>query len=399
MKQAIKVSSLFFRNQPKYKLYLAFGGFTIGIVSFLFCLQLMINVAQIIQKNDTEKGSKYLQVSKQIGYGNTLGLSSVDFSKKEVALIRQQSFIDGVAEVKANAFEVAIKGNSFLPFYSELFLQSVPNSFLDVDTSGFFWREGQDEVPVIVSNHFFNLYNHGFAPSQGLPSLPKSALKQKSFLLILKGKDQVRQVRCRIYGFSDRINSILVPEEFLFWGNKELASQKQVEINMLILKVKDVADPHLKTYLDNNGYSVNKEQLSADQAGQILNILSGIFLLFAFIIMLMSLFQILTYSSLVIAENKSKLEVLILLGYSRIELSKALFGTYLKQLGLVAMLILVIGLFVLNGLYHFLVSYNFEVPFISLTVSIVFVFIFFITLLIVYVNIFNYLKKSSSVEF
>ena len=232
-----------------------------------------------------------------------------------------------------------------------------------------------------------------------MPALPKSALKQKSFLLILRGENKVEQVRCRIYGFSDRINSILVPQEFLFWGNKKLANKQSGEVNMLLLKVKDVGDSQLIFFLENNGYSVNKEQLSTDQAGQILNVVSSIFSLFALVIIWMSLLQILTYSSLVIAENRTKLEVLILLGYSRLELSRALFVTYLKQLAIVSGIIFLIGFYAFKTLSDFLTKYNFEVQFISYAVPLVFLLIFLIVLLIVYVNIFNYLKKSSSVEF
>ena len=49
-------------------------------------------------------------------------------------------------------------------------MEAIDNSFIDTVPPTFTWTEGQQDVPVIVSADFLELYNI-FAPGYGLPQI------------------------------------------------------------------------------------------------------------------------------------------------------------------------------------------------------------------------------------
>ena len=398
MKTTLSIKKILFKNQSKSQLILTSTGLILGLVAVVFSLQVYTNVQHLLVENEKNSGSKYLEINKKIGYTNTIGLSSSNFSEQEVKEASSKDFIKDVGKVIANNFKVSIEGGIGIPFYTELFLQSVPNKFMDIDTSGFNWSPASNEVPIVVSTHFFNLYNHGFAPSQGLPALPKSALKQKSFTLNIKGDKNKAKLKCRIYGYSDRINSILVPNSFLSWANKSFTSKTSEDISMLVLEVEDAGDSRLINYLEQNDYSVNKEKINFDNTKLILKSLIYLFFILGIIIFSLSVIQILSFSKLVIAENKTNIHLFFLMAYTKRNIAKTLFAVYFKIIMVSVVVSFVALLGILSVLQTLMESYNFEVDFVNSIPAALFFILISGTIFIIYTNIFSYLKKEKSIE-
>ena len=398
MKTTLSIKKILFKNQSKSQLILTSTGLILGLVAVVFSLQVYTNVQHLLVENEKNSGSKYLEINKKIGYTNTIGLSSSNFSEQEVKEASSKDFIKDVGKVIANNFKVSIEGGIGIPFYTELFLQSVPNKFMDIDTSGFNWSPASNEVPIVVSTHFFNLYNHGFAPSQGLPALPKSALKQKSFTLNIKGDKNKAKLKCRIYGYSDRINSILVPNSFLSWANKSFTSKTSEDISMLVLEVEDAGDSRLINYLEQNDYSVNKEKINFDNTKLILKSLIYLFFILGIIIFSLSVIQILSFSKLVIAENKTNIHLFFLMAYTKRNIAKTLFAVYFKIIIVSVVVSFVVLLGILSVLQTLMESYNFEVDFVNSIPAALFFILIGGTIFIIYTNIFSYLKKEKSIE-
>ncbi len=300
--------------------------------------------------------------------------------------------------VISNDFKVSIEGGVGIPFYTELFLQAVSNKFLDIDTMGFEWEEGVEEIPLVVSTHFFNLYNHGFAPSQGLPSLPKSALKKKSFILSIRGSEGRKKYRCRIFGYSDRINSILVPMSFLKFANFKYERSESSEISMAILEVEDTGDSRLKSFLNKHDYSVNKERLSGDTTALVLKVSVSILLVLAGLIIVLSLMQILSFSKILIVENRSEIRVFRILGYSKHRIGNSLYRLYVKMILTSLIAIIPAVLIALYLLQTALVKFNFEVVFMSVSTLVLMLMLEAFLFLIIRGSIFKHLKKEESIE-
>ena len=391
MKPYNQISRLFLKGKSKGQLRVAMLALGLGASLLLFSIQLISHVVSLTTENEQKASSKFLTIVKHVGYGSTFGLVSNFFSKEEVKAIGEEPFFEEVVPVRSNAFEVAIKGNQFLPFYSELFLQSVPNHFIDIEVEDFSWKEGES-VPLIVSSHFYNLYNHGFAPSQGLPSLPKSLLLNKSFTLSLSGNKGAQSVRCHVFGFSDRINSLIVPSSFLDWGNKSLAG-KEGEITMVMAKVNDSSSPAISNYLTNKGYVVNKEQLSSDHARLILTAIISFFAILALVIFVLSVLQITVYTKLVIAENKDLVFNMVLMGYDLKMIARPLLFQFASNFLKLYFVVLGVVLFSLWVMQYYLTEFNFEVPYMSVSTMIcclILPLLFFVQL---EVNIRGSLKK------
>lgn len=398
VKLAVSIKNILFKNQSKSQLVLTSTGLILGLVAVVFSLQIYTNVKHLLVENEKNTGSKYLEVSKKIGYSNTIGLASSNFSEQEVTEAIAKDFIKDAGKVTANNFKVSIEGGVGIPFYTELFLQSVPNKFIDIDTTGFNWSPNSTEVPIVVSTHFFNLYNHGFAPSQGLPALPKSALKQKSFTLNIKGDKNSAKLKCRIYGYSDRINSILVPNTFLTWANHSFMNNTKEDISMLVLEVEDAGDARLIDYLDRNDYSVNKEKINLDNTKLILRALIYLFFVLGIVIFSLSVIQILSFSKLVIAENKTNIHLFFLMAYTKKNIAKTLFSVYVRIILVSVFLSCIILFFVLSFLKSLMEGYNFEVTFINTLPLALFFALIIGTIAIIYGNIFSYLQNEKNKE-
>lgn len=292
------------------------------VISIVF--QIFLDLNHLLEKGKSEDGYNYVQISKEVGLTNTLGLSSSVFSEKEIKKIEAQSFIEDVGELWSNDFRVygEFAGNSF-----DMFFTSVEDDFIDADMKRFSWMQGQRELPVIISNQFLSVLNHAVLPSQGQPPIPKVAVKQAVVNLILsKNGKRINQL-ARVVGFSDRVNSVLVPKNFLDFANKKLAGTTSTRVSMLILKVKDSSSKQFKSFLKRNDYEVSGELPFVDDAKSIIKIALPIIFTFGVILLALSLSLNYAQFKLVIAENKERIRMLKLLGYS----SKSIVSSVLKS--------------------------------------------------------------------
>jgi len=57
------------------------------------------------------------------------------------------------------------------------------------------------------------------------------------------------EIKARIKGFSNRIPSIMVPEEFLLWANERYGTEIEPAPCRLLTELTDGADPALSTFL------------------------------------------------------------------------------------------------------------------------------------------------------
>jgi hypothetical protein len=119
-----------------------------------------------------------------------------------------------------------------------------------------------------------------------------------------------------VVAFSDRINSVLVPKNFLEWANKTMGDHPTTGFARLYLKTKDANDPDLISYLDQKNYKVNKDKIKYGRTKQTLQgIFSGLGV-FGLLVVIMALMLFSFYLQLVIARSKDNLQLLLLLGYS-----------------------------------------------------------------------------------
>ena len=161
---------ILWKDHSRTHLLFAFLGTLAGFVLLLSGIQFYIDIKSVLSENRDLLDPEYIVINKQVNLGQTLGLSRAGFSEEEIEEISQQDFADQVAPFLSNEFPVSgyTENERFPDFYTELFFEAIPDEFIDVKSEQWVWDEEEGKIPVIIPQDYLNLYNFGFAPSQGL---------------------------------------------------------------------------------------------------------------------------------------------------------------------------------------------------------------------------------------
>ena len=346
---------LFFDNKSLKGLILPLFGFLLGFALIPLVFQINHDVKQLL--NGGEEDYQYLQISKEVGISTTLGLETINFSASEITKLKSQSFIEDVAQVISNNFRVYVKAPQNRGGFDG-YMHSVPNEFLDEIPNSFTWKIGQNEIPVIISNQFLTLLNTGILPAQGQPPIPKIAIKQLSLPVYLGRGNKRIEMRVRVVGFSDRITTVIVPRTFVDWANNNFNPGKRSESTMAILKVKDSGNKDLEKYLNQNDFEVNKEQLVAQKGIFIAQVILVVLLILGLIISFLSVNSIILFVRLVILESVKKIEMLLVLGYKTLDISKTIFKFLCGLIFIISSLAFVLVQFVVYFIHSVVSDYS-----------------------------------------
>jgi Tfp pilus assembly protein PilW len=159
-------------NKSPWQIWGASIGVFIGMLLLLFAMQVFFDV-QILARG--ARDSNILILNKRVRT-----TSEKSFSEAEVDEIRKKPFFKLVEPFESNRYEVWADMKQ-LGFSTILFFQSIPNSFIDVDTTEFKWEEGDELIPVVMSNDYLTLYNFGFGAGQGLPKISADLVSSFTF--------------------------------------------------------------------------------------------------------------------------------------------------------------------------------------------------------------------------
>ena len=319
----------------------------IGLGILLLGLQFYRDALTALSAKDSLMRADYLIISKQVTSG-LFGSRDNSFSPEEIADLEQQPFVAALGRFTPSKFQVsaglglgsALGGG--LSTY--MFLEAVPDRFLDLKPSDWHWEEGQQEVPLIIPRSYLGLYNSAFAQSQGLPLLSEATIGAISLGLELRGGLEEQHYRGRIVGFSNRLNTLLVPEHFIQQMNRRLAPEATASPTRLILELHNPSDPAIALYLREHSYESEGERLASSQSMYFLRLLSGVVLGVGLLISALSAYLLLLSIYLLLQKNSRQLENLLLLGYSQrqLVLPYVLLTLVLNLLALLAALGLVL---------------------------------------------------------
>ena len=333
----------------------------------LFALQIYFDLKKILRGSDD--GDNYITINKPISLVNTFLGKSV-FTKSNIQELENQT-LSGIGKVGVftpNRFKASASSH-VVNFYTELFFESVPPAFLDVQDLDFRWQEGQGEIPIIMSKDYLALYNFGFALSQGLPQFTPATIRQVSIDVTVRGNGREQVFKGRIIGFSERINSILVPESFMQWSNANFGDQPDGGASRLILKVKNPYDKNLAVFLKEKGYELSSGKLIGGRLSTILNATLTVIAGIGIILMILSIIVFLLNYQLIISKSAADIKLLMQIGYHPFAISRILRGSLLRLLVVVfvAVVVALVAVrfallswfsnqgFDLDGSYHFLV--------------------------------------------
>lgn len=296
----------------------------LGMLIILFGLQFYADILPLFQGKDAFFKREFLIVSKPVStLGSLLGGKGT-FSAREIQGFRDQPFTRQVGTFTSSLYDVSASIGMLgtgMQVGTEMFFESVPDDYIDVNAQAWTYAEGSRTIPIILPRNYLNLYNFGFAQSRNLPKLSEGVLSMIRLEIRLSGGGHVDVYDGRIVGFSNRLNTILVPEAFMNWANHYYAPGKKAEPSRLLVEVNNPADEEIVKYIQARGYEVEGNTLDAGKTVWFLQILVGIVLFIGIVITFLSFYILILSIFLLLQKNTKKMQTLLLIGYSPVQVA------------------------------------------------------------------------------
>lgn len=346
-----------------FELAVFFVANLIGLVVILSGVQIY-NDAKPFMGGGEESliGNDYVAISKRVERN---GLNQeVCFTQNEIDELLKSDMIYNVGNFTAANFEVKARleiGAGTPAFSTIMFFEAVPDEFIDVDLSK--WHVDIDKIianrnavnsgivaqediapvviPIIVPRNYLNLYNFGLSRSQDLPQITDELMQSLEIEVNISGEARDIDVNGNsvrrkddyagyIVGFSDRLNTILVPQDFIEWANGYYGDAAMTQTadgeaangpSRLILEVANPSDPAFIDFLEEKNYISEDQPSESGKAMVILErsvtvvvAIGALFCILSIIILTLSIY-------LLLQKNIDKLENLVLIGHTPLMVS------------------------------------------------------------------------------
>ena len=355
-----------------------FAGFflanLVGMAIILLGIQFYTDTQAVYEGEDSFMKADYLIVNKKVSALTTITGKSSAFSLPELQEMESQEFVERMGVFTSSAFDVnaAFELDATTSMSTDMFFESVPDEFVDVHSEDWRYVQGSDELPIILPRNYLDLYNFGYAQSRNMPKLSEGILGAITVKIRIRGNGKSDNYEGRIVGFSNRLNTILVPQAFMEWANEYYANSKGGASTRLIVEVNNPTDEHITQYLQDNNYETDQDKLDASKTTFMLRMIVAIVMAIGLVISVLALYVLMLSVYLLVEKNNTKLENLLLIGYSpqRVSMPYQMLTVGLNVL--VFIIALVIVIIVRNVYLDMLTNFfpQFEAPSMFITIII-----------------------------
>ena len=290
-----------------------------GMTIVLLCIQFYTDVNQIFTREDSFLKNDFLIVTKKLNVFNTITNKNATFSAQEISDLRHQSFCKTLGTFTSSQFNVSASlgmANSNMHLSTEMFFEAVPDNFIDVNLEKWQFDQNANTIPIIIPKNYLNLYNFGFAQTHHLPKISEGIIGLIKINVNIRGNGQYKQYKGQIVGFSNRLNTILVPQSFMDWANKEFAPSSNAQPARIIIETNNPSDPSIVEYFRQKGYETEDGKLDNGKTSYFLRLTIGIVGGIGAFISILSFYILILSIFLLLQKNAQKLENLMLIGYS-----------------------------------------------------------------------------------
>lgn len=297
-----------------FELAIFFVANLIGMAVILAGVQVYSDVRPLLSGEQSLIGNDYMIITRPV---ERVGSSALTFSAEDIEELRGEEFVIDLGVFASSQYEV----NGSIMFNGRrlstmMFFESVPDNFIDVESKEWRFRPSDREIPIIIPRNYLNLYNFGFSQTQNLPQITEDIIKRVELGIELEGNGRRGVYTGRVVGFSDRLNTILVPMEFMEWANSIYATTVSDEATRLILEVENPGAPEVIEYLSEKGYVAEDKPSESSKALFLLKVSIAVIVFIGLLFSLLSI-AILTLSIyLLLQKNIDKLKTLVFIGYT-----------------------------------------------------------------------------------
>ena len=333
------------------------GGFffanLFGMCIVLLSLQFYRDVLPLFTQGDSFMKPTYLVVGKKVTAAQTLTGESPSFNSSEIEELEEQPFVESVGRFVPALFDVYASVGSErmgIGMGTDMFFEAIPDEYVDADLSRWRYTPGSDSIPVIIPRNYLNLYNFGFAKTKGFPVLSEGLVSMINMKFSLRGAQGQKVMYGKVVAFSNRLNTILVPQNFLEMANAELSPLREPLSSRLILNVKNPADERIAAYLDAHRYEAEGNVGDVGRITFFLRLIVGIVSGVGLVICGLSFYVLLLSIFLLLQKHTDKIDNLLLIGYPPF---KVAFPFYILSgvLNSVVLLLSIIAVVVLRSYY------------------------------------------------
>lgn len=327
-------------------------GFFIGLLIIVAGFQLNMDIETVNKSSETGT-SDYIVVSSKVD-GLSFSPSAHSLENVETELHSQPWVIKAAsfnpAKFNVNA-TVDFAGRSMT---TALFFESVPSDFIEniPDEWNFDSDDENPVIPIILPRDYLALYNFGFAASRHLPKIGENVMMSLPLVVSLSGNGRQRNFRAHIAGFTSRLNTIIVPEEVIEWGNREFGNGEPVTPQRLIAEISvEPSDKRVKDFLNKYSLELGGDKALSNSASEILKTIISIMLTVGSIIAVLSFALLVLSIYLLVYKTKDVIYRLLALGYKVTKITD-IYTLLFGSVNLIVFILAVIGLHVSN--MHFL---------------------------------------------
>ena len=337
-----------------FELSIFFIANLIGMVVILAGVQVYTDLRPLVSGDNTLVGNDYVVISKPVKRVN----SKTVFTPDEIEELKAQPFTLRLGEFTPAQYQVYGGLNLNDQSLSTLmFFEAIPDEFMDVKSKEWKFKPSKHKVPIVIPRNYLNLYNFGFSQtSDMLPQITESMMKDLELELSLSGDGKSQKFTGKVVGFSDRLNTILVPYDFITWSNKRFAKSDEVEISRLIIEVVNPSDPALLSYFKEHGYVPEEKPAESSKALFLLRVSVGVIIFIGVVFSLLSLIILTLSIYLLLQKNIDKLENLRLIGYT----TSAVARPYNTIAILLSVSIMMLSLWIISQVRHIYINYLVE---------------------------------------
>ncbi|MBV7528764.1 FtsX-like permease family protein [Chitinophaga sp. sic0106] len=331
----------------KGRFIMASLGLGIAMVLILIALQANSDFNQLLysDKNQNETAD-FLVINKKVTNSMMGQPQKMVLSQEEIDNIRRQPFVQASGLITSSRFKVVAQAPGELHFATDMFFESVPDSFIDVKEEEWKWEPGSRIIPIILPNDFLNLYNFGFSLSQDLPQISQETVKALPLQIVISNGLISETYTGHIVGFSDRISSFLVPASFMDWANEKYGMAGTTSTaSRIVIKTADPSNPALVKFLDDNGYTTNQDKLKFSKTRVIVQTIVSVIGFFGLVLLFFALLVFSMFIQLIIASCKKEIQLLVTLGTAPRQLQRYLLKQFIPLyiiIGVVSLLIVVV---------------------------------------------------------
>jgi hypothetical protein len=290
-------------------------GLGIAALLLLVAVQMQADFSELLEgKQNKETNTQYLVINRQLNNNN---LNAGGLREEELAALKKLPEVSAVGIMQPGYFKASLSSTSDrFPFYTDVSFETVSSDFLDEIPEHWTWQEKDDYVPIIVPSLYLDLYNFQFALAQQLPQLTPEVVKMIFFNIRIQGPNGEVVLKGKVAGFSNRIQSMLVPHEFMQWCNARFALGEKRNPSRILIKTKDATSPVLNQFLEKNQLQADKEKTRFSKYREIVNWIAGISGLSGLLMLVFAALVLSLFIQLNIVSKQDEIRLLIQLGAS-----------------------------------------------------------------------------------